>query len=99
MLVDLRPKGLNGALASTVLDQAGITVNKNGIPFDTEPITKGGGIRVGTPAVTTRGMREDEMMDIADFIHRVLEARQNPAQIATIREEVHAFMRKFPLPF
>jgi glycine hydroxymethyltransferase len=99
MLVDLRPKGLNGALASTVLDQAGITVNKNGIPFDTEPITKGGGIRVGTPAVTTRGMKEEEMMDIADFIHRVLEARENPAQIAQIRDEVHAFNRKFPLPF
>jgi RpiB/LacA/LacB family sugar-phosphate isomerase len=99
MLVDLRPKGLNGALASTVLDQAGITVNKNGIPFDTEPITKGGGIRVGTPAVTTRGMKEEEMMDIADYLHRVLEAREDAAAIAKIREEVHAFSRKFPLPF
>jgi glycine hydroxymethyltransferase len=99
MLVDLRPKGLNGALASTVLDQAGITVNKNGIPFDTEPITKGGGIRVGTPAVTTRGMKEEEMMDIADFLHRTLVAREDTATIAKIREEVHAFSRKFPLPF
>jgi RpiB/LacA/LacB family sugar-phosphate isomerase len=99
MLVDLRPKGLNGALASTVLDQAGITVNKNGIPFDTEPITKGGGIRVGTPAVTTRGMKEEEMMDIADYLHRVLEAREDAAAVAKIREEVHAFSRKFPLPF
>ncbi|MEQ1851649.1 MAG: ribose 5-phosphate isomerase B [Chthoniobacteraceae bacterium] len=99
MLVDLRPKGLNGKLAQETLDLAGITVNKNGIPFDTEPITKGGGIRVGTPAVTTRGMKEEEMMDIADFIHRVLEARENPAQIAKIRDEVHAFNRKFPLPF
>ncbi len=99
MLVDLRPKGLNGALASTVLDLAGLTVNKNGIPFDTEPITKGGGIRVGTPAVTTRGMKEDEMMDIADYIHRALEARENPAELAKIHEEVKAFTRKFPLPF
>ena len=74
-------------------------MNKNGIPFDTEPITNGGGIRVGTPAVTTRGMKEEEMMEIADFIHRVLEARENPAQIAQIRDEVHAFNRKFPLPF
>jgi ribose 5-phosphate isomerase B len=99
MLVDLRPKGLNGALASTVLDQAGITVNKNGIPFDTEPITKGGGIRIGTPAVTTRGMKEEEMMDIADFLHRTLEVREDPARVAKVREEVHAFSRKFPLPF
>ena len=99
MLVDLRPKGLNGALASAVLDQAGITVNKNGIPFDTEPITKGGGIRIGTPAVTTRGMKEEEMMDIADYLHRTLEAREDAAALAKIREEVHAFSRKFPLPF
>ena len=99
MLVDLRPKGLNGAVASAILDEAGITVNKNGIPFDTEPITKGGGIRVGTPAVTTRGMKEEEMMDIADFIHRTLTSREDAAAIAKIREEVHAFSRKFPLPF
>ncbi len=99
MLVDLRPKALNGKLAQETLDLAGITVNKNGIPFDTEKITLGGGIRVGTPAVTTRGLKEDEMMDIADFIHRVLEARENSAQVAKIREEVHAFSRKFPLPF
>ena len=99
MLVDLRPKGLNGAIASAVLDQAGITVNKNGIPFDTEPITKGGGIRVGTPAVTTRGMKEEEMMDIADFLHRALTSREDAAAIAKLREEVHAFSRKFPLPF
>jgi len=99
MLVDLRPRGLNGALASTVLDHAGITVNKNGIPFDTEPISKGGGIRIGTPAVTTRGMREDEMMDIADFIHRALEARETPAALTAIRDEVRTFTKKFPLPF
>ena len=99
MLVDLRPKGLNGALASTVLDHAGITVNKNGIPFDTEPISKGGGIRVGTPAVTTRGMKEEEMMDIADFIHRALGAREDSVELARIRDEVKAFTKKFPLPF
>ncbi len=99
MLVDLRPRGLNGALASAVLDKAGLTVNKNGIPFDTEPISKGGGIRVGTPAVTTRGMKEDEMMEIADFIHRALEARDNEAELAGIRDEVRAFTKQFPLPF
>jgi glycine hydroxymethyltransferase len=99
MLVDLRPKGLNGALASTTLDHAGITVNKNGIPFDTEPISKGGGIRVGTPAVTTRGMKEEEMMDIADFIHRALTSHDNAAELEKIRSEVKAFTKKFPLPF
>src|SRR5688500_12092828 len=72
MLVDLRPRGLNGKLAQETLDHAGITVNKNGIPFDTEKITLGGGIRIGTPAVTTRGMREEEMMEIAHLIHRGL---------------------------
>jgi glycine hydroxymethyltransferase len=99
MLVDLRPKGLNGKLAQETLDQAGVTVNKNGIPFDTEPISKGGGIRVGTPAVTTRGMKEEEMMDIADFMHRALSAVDNPGELAKIREDVRGFTRNFPLPF
>ena len=99
MLVDLRPKGLNGKVAQETLDQAGITVNKNGIPFDTEPISKGGGVRVGTPAVTTRGMKEEEMMDIADFMHRALGAVENAAELGKIREEVKQFTRKFPLPF
>src|SRR6187402_3071330 len=72
MLVDLRPNGLNGKIASDTLDHAGITVNKNGIPFDTEKITLGGGIRVGTPAVTTRGMKEEQMLEIADLINRAL---------------------------
>ena len=99
MLVDLRPKGLNGKLAQETLDQAGVTVNKNGIPFDTEPISKGGGIRVGTPAVTTRGMKEEEMMDIADFMHRALGAIEKPADLAKIRDDVRVFTRKYPLPF
>jgi glycine hydroxymethyltransferase len=99
MLVDLRPKNLNGKLAQETLDQAGLTVNKNGIPFDTEPISKGGGIRVGTPAVTTRGMKEEEMMDIADFMHRALGSIENPSELAKIRDEVRLFTRKFPLPF
>src|SRR5207302_4409173 len=72
MLVDLRPKEINGKQAQEVLDRAGITVNKNAIPFDTYPIFKPGGIRVGTPAVTTRGMREEEMLEIADLVCRLL---------------------------
>ena len=98
MLVDLRPQGLNGKVAQETLDHAGITVNKNGIPFDTEKITLGGGIRVGTPAVTTRGMQEEEMMEIADLLHRGLQARGDAAALAKVREEVRALTRQYPLP-
>jgi RpiB/LacA/LacB family sugar-phosphate isomerase len=98
MLVDLRPRGLNGKVAQETLDHAGITVNKNGIPFDTEKITLGGGIRIGTPAVTTRGMREEEMMEIGDLIHRVLSNKDNAGEIAEVRDEVRALTRNYPLP-
>ncbi|MBK8040648.1 MAG: ribose 5-phosphate isomerase B [Verrucomicrobiaceae bacterium] len=98
MLVDLRPKGLNGKIASETLDKAAITVNKNGIPFDTEKITLGGGIRVGTPAVTTRGMKEAEMTQIAAWIDRALTHRENDAVLAEIRKEVSAANQRFPLP-
>jgi glycine hydroxymethyltransferase len=98
MLVDLRPRGLTGVEAQTALDRAAITVNKNAIPFDTEPITKTGGIRVGTPAMTTRGMKEEEMMEIADLMHATLEGRADQAKIATIRQEVIRFTSRFPLP-
>jgi glycine hydroxymethyltransferase len=98
MLVDLRPNGLNGKIASETLDLAGITVNKNGIPFDTEKITLGGGIRLGTPAVTTRGMSEPEMDQIAAWIHRALTHREDPAALAAIKEEVAAVNQRFPLP-
>ena len=98
MLVDLRPVGLNGKIASDTLDHAGITVNKNGIPFDTEPISKGGGIRVGTPAVTTRGMKEEEMMEIADLMHRVLSNIESPDEHAKVRAEVRTLTSRYPLP-
>ncbi len=98
MLVDLRSRGLNGAEVQITLDKAAITVNKNAIPFDTEPITKTGGVRIGTPAMTTRGMKEEEMMEIADFIHAVLEARADDAAIAAIRRKVVDFTSRFPLP-
>ena len=98
MLVDLRSRGLNGKLAQETLDQAHLTVNKNGIPFDTEPISKGGGIRVGTPAVTTRGMHEDEMMEIADLLHRVLSSPADEKVLAQVRDQVHALTARFPLP-
>lgn len=98
MLVDLRPRGLNGKIASETLDHAGITVNKNGIPFDTEKITLGGGIRIGTPAVTTRGLKEAEMKTIAGLIHQALENRENPEVLEKIRTQVIELNRRFPLP-
>src|SRR5205814_9914681 len=85
MLVDLRPKDVNGKQAPGVLDRAGITVNKNGIPFDTFPIFKPGGIRVGTPAVTTRGMKEEEMLEIADLMNDALIRRDDPLALEEIR--------------
>jgi len=98
MLVDLRPKDINGKIAQEVLDRAGITVNKNGIPFDTYPIFKPGGIRIGTPAVTTRGMKEEEMLEIADLINDALNRRDDPAGLEQIRDKVRELNRRFPLP-
>jgi len=98
MLVDLRPKGLNGKQAQETLDRAGITVNKNSIPFDTEPVVKGGGIRVGTPAVTTRGMKEEEMMEIADLIDDALRAGEDESALASVRQKVRALTVRYPLP-
>jgi glycine hydroxymethyltransferase len=98
MLVDLRPKEINGKEAQEVLDRAGITVNKNGIPFDTYPIFKPGGIRVGTPAVTTRGMKEEEMLEIADLIVEALQNRTDESALNSVREKVRDLTRRFPLP-
>src|SRR5947209_7865884 len=98
MLVDLRPKEINGKEAQEVLDRAGITVNKNGIPFDTYPIFKPGGIRIGTPAITTRGMKEEEMLEIADFIAEALQNRTDESALNRVREKVREMTRRFPLP-
>jgi glycine hydroxymethyltransferase len=98
LLLDLRPAGITGIDAQTALDKAAITVNKNAIPFDTEPISKTGGIRIGTPAMTTRGFREDDMMQVADFIDAALKARNDDATLAAIRKQVTEFTSRFPLP-
>ncbi len=98
MLVDLRPKEINGKDAQNVLDRAGITVNKNAIPFDTYPIFKPGGIRLGTPAVTTRGMKEEDMLEIADLLAEALIGREDEHVIAKVRQQVQQLTRKFPLP-
>lgn len=97
MLVDLRPKEINGREAQEVLDRAGITVNKNAIPFDTYPIFKPGGIRVGTPAVTTRGMKEEEMLEIADLIAEALSNRTDADALERVHRKVLDLTRKFPL--
>jgi glycine hydroxymethyltransferase len=98
MLVDLRPKGLNGRQAQETLDRAGITVNKNSIPFDTESVVKGGGIRIGTPAVTTRGMKEEEMMEIADLMDDALKSNGDASALEKVRQQVRALTSKYPLP-
>jgi glycine hydroxymethyltransferase len=97
MLVDLRPKEINGKEAQEVLDRAGITVNKNAIPFDTYPIFKPGGIRIGTPAVTTRGMKEEEMLEIADLLAEALQNRADESGLGRVREKVRELTRRFPL--
>ncbi len=98
LLIDVRPMNLTGKDAQETLDQASITVNKNAIPFDTISIFKAGGIRVGTPAVTTRGMREEEMMEIADLIHAALQARGDEAGLLKVRQSVLALTSQYPLP-
>jgi glycine hydroxymethyltransferase len=98
MLVDLRPKELNGKEAQEVLDRAGITVNKNAIPFDTSSPFKPSGIRVGTPAVTTRGMREEEMLEIADLVAEALQIRDDSAALERVHGKVLDLTRRFPLP-
>ncbi len=96
MLVDLRPFGVNGRDAQTALDEAGITTNRNSIPNDPEKPFVTSGLRLGTPAVTTRGMAEPEMAQIADLITRAVQARHDAEKLAEIRVEVRALCGRFP---
>jgi glycine hydroxymethyltransferase len=97
MLVDVFSKGITGKVAEAALGKASITVNKNAIPFDQNPPMTASGIRVGTPAVTTRGMREPEMDQIGDFIARVLAAPADERVLGMVKTEVERLCRKFPL--
>ncbi len=97
MLVDLTDKGITGRDAQETLDRAGITINKNGIPFDTKGPMVTSGIRIGTPAVTTRGMKEEEMKLIARLIAQVLKNITDDKRVAEVREQVSALCEKFPL--
>jgi glycine hydroxymethyltransferase len=97
MLVDLRSRGLTGKVAEQTLDRAGITVNKNTVPNETQSPFVTSGIRIGTPAVTTRGMGAGEMDRIAELIDRVLGATEDGAAIAAVKEEVRTLAASFPL--
>ena len=97
MLVDVFQKGILGSEAELALGKAGITVNKNSIPWDTNPPLKPSGIRVGTPALTTRGMKEPEMRQIAKWIAKALDLRGDDAALEVIRGEVAEMANHFPL--
>ncbi len=98
LLVDVGARGLTGKDCQAALDRAGITVNKNTIPFETRSPFQASGIRLGTPAVTTRGMKEPEMAAIADMISEVLLDLQNPETAAQVRARVRELTTRFPLP-
>jgi glycine hydroxymethyltransferase len=97
MLVDVFSKGLTGKVAEAALGKAGITVNKNAIPFDQNPPMVASGIRIGTPAVTSRGMREPEMDLIAGYIAEVLASPEDDSVARAVREQIEVLCRKFPL--
>jgi glycine hydroxymethyltransferase len=99
MLVDVGARGLTGKQCQLALDEAGITTNKNTIPFETRSPFEGSGVRLGTPAVTTRGMREPEMAAVADMISEVLLDIATPSTAHKVRDRVRALTAKFPLPY
>ncbi|NTV29668.1 MAG: serine hydroxymethyltransferase [Candidatus Omnitrophica bacterium] len=96
-MVDLRPKNITGKDAATLLDSVKITVNKNLIPFDPQPPTVTSGVRIGTPALTTRGMKEKEMEIVAGLIDRTIVHRDNPAELDKVRAGVTDLTKKFPI--
>jgi glycine hydroxymethyltransferase len=97
MLIDLSNKNITGKEAESALDNAGITVNKNSIPFDEKPATVTSGIRLGTPIVTYRKMKESEMVTIADLIVKVLDSPDNSETIKHVRDKVKALCKKYPV--
>jgi glycine hydroxymethyltransferase len=97
MLVDVFSKGMLGSEAEKALGEAGITVNKNAIPFDTNPPLKPSGIRIGTPALTTRGMKEKEMRQVGKWIAEALNRRTEPAALEKVRKQVLELAESFPL--
>ena len=98
MLVDVTPLGVTGREAERLLDEIGVTVNKNAIPFDQNPPNIASGIRVGTPAVTTRGFGEDEMRAIGRIIISAITSRDEPAEQTRLAAEVREIVDRFPVP-
>lgn len=99
VLVDVQKSfGLDGKVVEEALDKVGLTLNKNAIADDTLPPFRPSGIRLGTPAITSRGLREEHMAQIADWMKQVVDAREDEAALANIREEVREFAKQFPLP-
>jgi len=97
ILIDLRNKGIGGKEAAVALEEAGIVVNANSIPNDPAPPLKPSGIRLGTPALTTRGMKEKEMRLIAGWINEILKLKVKSEKLKKIRNEVKAFLKDFPI--
>ena len=97
MCLDLRAMGITGKVAEAALDKAGITANKNTIPFDPENPFVTSGLRIGTPAVTTRGMKEEDMAQVAEFIDRAITHHEDEAYLANVAKEVENFLEKYPL--
>lgn len=97
MLVDLTNKNITGKQAEIALDEAGITVNKNAVPYDPLPPLVTSGVRIGTPAMTTRGLKEDDMRQVAEFIDNVIMNHANPEAMKKVHADVKAFSSKFPL--
>ncbi|MDL5045868.1 serine hydroxymethyltransferase [Oscillatoria amoena NRMC-F 0135] len=97
MLIDLRSKNLTGKQAEEALIKADITINKNMVPFDTQSPFVTSGMRIGTPAITTRGLKEKDVVKVVDLIDEVLKAPENADNLKTVKKKVNSFMRKFPL--
>src|SRR5262249_5568459 len=97
MLIDLHNKNISGKKAENTLVKADITLNKNMVPFDDKSPFVTSGIRIGTPAVTSRGMKEAHMEQIAEWINRIVLDPDNEALIASVKTEVNTFMKQFPL--
>jgi glycine hydroxymethyltransferase len=97
VLIDLHNKNITGKAAEEALEKAGITVNKNMVPFDDQPPSIASGIRVGSPALTTKGMKEAEFRKIADIFQRVISNPQNEQLLLSIKEEIRELNKAFPL--
>lgn len=98
MVVDLNNKGVSGKEGEKALGLAGITVNKNTVPFEPRSPFDPSGIRLGTPALTTRGMKEDHMILVADWIEKAIKSQKNEKELAKLHKEITKFAADFPLP-